>query len=108
MAISAHFSLANENQSRTSALSFFSLAMVMGCGGDDDEAIWTRLAFAAESLNGLLGGLESGAQVGLPDVAARDETERDDVLGVGKGGEDVLELLGARSRSTWRPATGES
>ncbi|KAI3484742.1 hypothetical protein L1887_52028 [Cichorium endivia] len=57
--------------------------------GDLDAA-----GVAAESLDGLLGGLESGAQVRLPDVAARDETERDDVLGVGKSGEDVLELLG--------------
>lgn len=56
-------------------------------GGDKD-------AVGTDGLDGSLGDLEGGIEVGLPDVAAVDQTEREDLSGF-QVGDDVLELLGS-------------
>lgn len=56
-------------------------------GGDKD-------AVGTNGLDGSLGDLEGGIEVGLPDVATVDQTEREDLGGL-QVGDDVLELLGS-------------
>lgn len=56
-----------------------------GRGGDDD-------ALGTEGGDGLLHGLEGGGEVGLPDVAARDESERDRDGGLLEGGKGGVKL----------------
>lgn len=54
-------------------------------------------AVGTEGLDGSLGDLESGIEVSLPDVAAIDQTERED-LGRLQVGDDVLKLLGSTDK----------
>ena len=81
-----------------------------GDGGVEERRRRSNLdtgSVTAEGLDGLLGGLEGGAQVGLPDVTARNETERDDVLGVGEGRENLVELLGGTVEVDVETSDGE-